>query len=565
MDKNSNTINGEMFFELVKNGFAHLYNNKDIINDLNVFPIPDGDTGDNMTLTLSGGVKSMQKDINLGAVAQELADGMLLSARGNSGVIFSQLLAGLADGLKDKQVAELSDVLTALNSAVNRGYGAVVNPTEGTMLTVARETSENVAKRVASDMGIDEFVTVMLDEVSNAVTRTTEMLDVLKQAGVVDSGGAGLMYFVEGMKLGLDGKSLYDENEQYKLSNPTTDFDPSTFNENSTMDFGYCTEFLLQLLNSKTDIKAFSVQTIIDYLATLGDSIVAFQTGTVVKVHVHTFTPGKVFEYCQQFGEFITLKVENMTIQHNTHPGGVIEHTPLNHENLQSTATVQRKKRKPFAVVTVASGEGICNAFYELGADVVVQGLQTKNPSTQDFLDAFDKANADTIFVLPNNSNIRLTAEQAGAMYSNSNVRVVDTRSLGEGYAVLSMLDYGSNDAEQILSQMNDAKAGVKTCNVTHAIRDVTLDGVEVLKGNYIGFCDKTMLASSPDCVETALKSIEILDAGSRDVIIAIMGSETTEEEREKLASEIAKKYPNVEFFSLDGGQEVYNFIIVLE
>ena len=563
MDKSSKTLNGETFYYLVQNGFAHLYNNKEIINDLNVFPIPDGDTGDNMTLTLSGGVKAMHMGGNLGAVADRLAEGMLLNARGNSGVIFSQLFAGLADGLRGKESANYIEMLDALKSAVSRGYSAVVNPTEGTMLTVARESSENLANRITAETSLNEFLTALLDEISQSVSRTTEMLDVLKQAGVVDSGGAGLMYFVEGGLLGLNGETVYDENEQYKLSNPTNDFDPTCFNEDSKMEYGYCTEFLLQLLNSKTDIAHFSVQTIIDYLETLGDSIVAFQTGTVVKVHVHTFTPGKVFEFCQQFGEFITLKVENMTIQHNSKSATPHEHSKAG--NLQSSAVAKRKKRKPFAVVAVASGEGICNAFYELGADVVVQGLQTKNPSTQDFLQAFDKADADTIFVLPNNGNIRLAAEQAAGMYPKSDVRVIDTKSLGEGYAVLSMLDYSPANVEGIIEGILAAKEGVQTCCVTHAIRNVVLDGVDVVEGNYIGFCDKTMLASTADCVETALQSMEKLSAANRDVIIAIYGAETTAEQRETLANEIAIRYPNVEFFAIDGGQEVYNFIIVLE
>ena len=400
-------IDGELFTRLVLGGAANLHVNVQEVNDLNVFPIPDGDTGENMYLTLKGGVDELAAlEVSpISQKAQVLAQGMLLNARGNSGVILSQLFHGLALGLEGLGDADLSQFASALQRGVQCAYGAVAEPTEGTILTVAREAVEYASVALTENMTAREFFGLYFSEMKKSLENTPELLSVLKEAGVIDSGGAGLVYIVEGFCKVLAGEAIDGELAAADASTKTLDF--SKFNEDSEMTFGYCTELLLQLQRSKTDLDAFSVQELIAFLGTVGDSIVAFRTGHVVKVHVHTLTPWKVLAHCQEFGEFLTVKIENMTLQHNER---------VKQEKTSTIAEMQKKikrARRKYAVVTVASGDGLVQTFKDLGVDYVVSGGQTNNPSAEDFLAAFEDVNADCIFVLPNNGNIILAAEQA--------------------------------------------------------------------------------------------------------------------------------------------------------
>ena len=554
-------IDGEVFKKLMLGGASNLQANVQEVNELNVFPIPDGDTGENMYLTLKGGIDALQtrENASLQDGASALAQGMLLNARGNSGVILSQLFYGFAEGLVGLDAADLQQLVSALKQGVKCAYGAVAEPVEGTILTVAREAVENTAGYIHENMTAAEFFSLYLSEMKKSLINTPELLAALKEAGVIDSGGAGLVYIIEGFCKVLTGEDVGGEIAAADTSAKSVDF--SKFNEDSVMEFGYCTELLLQLQRAKTDLEAFSVPELIEFLGTVGDSIVAFRTGTVVKLHVHTLTPWKVLAHCQKFGEFLTVKIENMTLQHN-------ETTKEKTETKTSTIAEMQKNikraRRKFAAVTVVSGAGLVQTFKDLGVDYVVDGGQTNNPSAEDFITAFDEVNADYIFVLPNNSNIILAAEQAAKMYADSQVRVIGSKSIGEGYAALSMLDFSSDDADEIETLLKENMEGVITGMVTQAVRTTTVNGVDVQKDDYIGFTAKRMRVSMPSKIDTACALVQAV-AADKEFVIAAYGKDAAQEEREAFARYVAEKLPRVEFYEIDGGQEVYDFLLIVQ
>ncbi len=546
-------LSGELYSTLVKGGAANLRANAKIVNDLNVFPIPDGDTGENMTLTISGGVNAAQgmKDKSLSETSDTIANGMLLSARGNSGVILSQFFSGIAKGFTGTDNADVKTVGFAFKSGVRRAYEAVMKPTEGTMLTVMREATDYACDRITDDSTMESFFEDVLSEMNRSLQRTPELLSVLKEAGVIDSGGQGLVYIVDGMNKTLKGEEIADS----AVSFGTKNVDTSKFTADSVMEYGYCTEFLLQLQKCKVDTDNFKIDPILEFLNTIGDSIVAFKTGTIVKVHVHTMTPGKVFEFCQQFGEFLTIKCENMTVQHND---------TIKEEDTGNKEENSAPKKK-FALVSVCDGAGIKDVQKALGADVVIDGGQGNNPSSETFINAFRSVNAETIFVLPNNSNIIMAALLAAEMYKDSDVRVIKSKSIGDGYAALQMLSYDSNDADTIEHELTDAMQGVVTGQVSRSVRDAFIDGIDIKCDNYIGFSGKNMLASAENKVDTATEMLEKLDAKHHEVLIAIYGNSASYDERKEFARAVKEKFPHTELYEIDGCQDVYDFELILE
>ncbi len=544
-------LDGALFADMVRGGAKHLRANAQVVNDLNVFPIPDGDTGDNMSLTMEGGgaaIKGVDSE-SLALVADKLAGGMLLGARGNSGVILSQFFAGIAKGLSNVERADARALGDAFQSGVKQAYEAVLTPTEGTILTVAREATEYAVEHITEKTTLEDFFSDFIKAMHTSLQNTPELLPILKESGVIDSGGAGLVYVIEGMNKILHGEKV---SESAAPASAVKTVDTSAFTADSVMEFGYCTELLLQLQNSKVDAEGFEVERISSYLTTLGDSIVAVKSGTVVKIHVHTMTPGKVFEFCQQFGEFLTVKVENMALQHSEA------------ETREHTAEKPRE-HKPFGVVAVAAGEGIRDTFLSLGADYIVEGGQTMNPSSEDFLAAFDIVNADVIYVLPNNSNIILTARQAASLYEKADVRVLESRTIGDGYAALTMLDFESGDADAIQQSLQEAMEGVVTGMITRSVRDSHLGGMDIAKNDYIGFAGKQMLADAATASAAACELLSKLDTADREVLIAICGKDATAADMDALRDFVAQNYPALELYEIDGGQDVYHFILVLE
>ncbi len=556
----SNVLDGKDLIKFITAGAANLREHAQIVNDLNVFPIPDGDTGENMSLTIEGGIGAFD-DINessIGETSSKIASGMLMNARGNSGVILSQLFAGIADGLKDKKTASVIDLADALKKGVDRAYKAVVNPTEGTILTVARETSDFVYSRVNDESSGSSLMDDTLKEMRDSLDRTPELLSVLKEAGVVDSGGAGLYYIVEGIYRTLRGEGI--SGETYTASPAQKKLDFSKFTEFDVMKYGYCTEFLLRLQTSKIELSSFKIDNLISFLNTIGDSIVAFQEGTIVKVHVHTMTPGMVLDYCQKYGEFLTIKIENMTLEHNE--STVTNNFMAHGEIVKAEKQAERKK---YATIAVAGGEGIQKTFRELGADFVIDGGQSKNPSSEEFIKAFDAVNADTIFVLPNNSNIILAARQAASLYQKADIRVIDSKTIGDGYAALTMLSYDSGDSEEIARNFMQAMEGVQTGEVSIAVRNAKLGGIEIHSGDYIGFCGKNMLACDKERIETARKLADSLQAGQHEFMIVIYGKSVAGDERKGFHMAMKKSYPKLELYEIDGGQEIYDYLLILQ
>ena len=539
-------IDANLYLNLIRGGAAALAAHRQTVNDLNVFPIPDGDTGDNMFMTIQAGCHAAGS--SLPEMAKAVSAGMLMGARGNSGVILSRIYAGIAKGLEGVGEADVETLSRAMLAGVEESYHAVSEPVEGTILTVFREG----AQAAAGSKDLKEYFDQLVTSMNLSLQHTPELLDVLKKAGVVDSGGAGLLYIAEGMRAALNGRSPVEAGddgnsamgENVVMAGPDR---PSVemlnaFTEDSVLEFGYCTEFILRLQRSKVNLDTFDETVLSDWLSQNGESLVFFRDGSIVKVHVHTRTPGDILNHCQQYGEFLTLKVENMTLQH--------------HENHMDERFKQG--RKAYGVVTVASGAGLAETFQELGADVVIEGGQTMNPSVERFIQAFNEIDADTIFVLPNNSNILLTARQAAELYDKADIRVIPCKTLGEGYYALANMDTEAGDADTLEAALSEAAGEVVTGLVSRAIRD----SGNVKEGDYVGISGKEILASGATPESALMALADALGAGSSDVLLVFAGADAVDAQcvRGKLES----MYPRSEVILQAGGQPVYEYILVL-
>jgi len=548
-------LDGEMFANMVRGGAAQLRSNAEEVNNLNVFPVPDGDTGDNMSMTIEGGVAALEgvHTTDLSAVTQKLSKGMLLGARGNSGVILSQFFAGMTKGLSAHEKADAYVLGHALEEGVKQAYASVITPTEGTILTVAREAVQYAVGRLSDKSTITSLFSDLIKEMYNSLQRTPELLATLKEAGVIDSGGAGLFYIMQGFYKILVGEEIDDNGIKKGISAPVTDF--SGFGPDSEMTYGYCTELLLQLQNKKVDPDAFDVKVIIDHLQTLGDSLVAFKTDSIVKIHVHTLTPEKVLEFCRQFGEFLTVKIENMSVQHSS---------TVEEKNEPAPAPVQNKHKK-HAVVAVASGSGIEDLFRQLGVDAIVSGGQTQNPSAQDFLRAFSEVDAEHFYVFPNNGNIIMAAKQAAQLYTKAEVHVLESKDIGMGYAAISSMNFQCDDPDQICETFTEAMSMVSTGFISTSIRDADLNGVHIECGDYIGFVGKEMMTSCKDKVDAAKELLTGMGIADLYLLTVFVGSEAAQEDVDALTEWLSETCPDLEFYFVTGGQDVYPFIFVTE
>ena len=547
-------LSGDMYREMVKSGAANLNKNRDYVNDLNVFPVPDGDTGDNMFMTIDSGTQAAKncEVTELGVMSERIARGMLLGARGNSGVILSRIFSGIAKGLSGNESANVRVIGQAFEDSIKEAYGAVSKPVEGTILSVYRDAVNKANAGITETSTIEQYFDDFIEELHASLERTPELLDVLKEAGVVDSGAAGLVYIVEGMKCALDGEAILLDAVN---AGPSQDaIDPDLFTADSELTWGYCTEFLLRLQNRKCDPETFSVDELTAFLNSVGNSVVSFKEGSIVKVHVHTMEPGLVLNHCQKYGEFLKLKIENMNLQHNETEA----------EQPKEEKKVVRMHKK-YGVVTVANGDGLVEQFKELGADAVVAGGQSMNPSAEAFLNAFEDMNVDEIFVLPNNSNIILTAKQAAELYKERPVHIIETRDVGQGYAVLSMMDTTLPDAASIVEEAKSSIEGVITGAVSQANKDSQMSGVEVHSGDYIGFVGDTIYCDRKGRKEALLDLAEALDAGEKDIVMLFFGKDVPEEEAEEMKSALESRYRSAEFYLSNGGQPIYDYIMVLE
>ena len=549
-----NKVNGQDYVSLVVAGARSLANDVDRINALNVFPVPDGDTGTNMKMTIEGGASSGlgMKETNLGIISKNMARSMVLSARGNSGVITSQFFKGLSIGFEGKESVDVKGFAEAMLEGTKKSYSVVQIPTEGTILTVMREAGEAAYKALTDSMTLPEYLKIYLEAAKVSLEHTPELLAVLKEAGVIDSGGAGFCLIIEGMLKA----SLGEEVLASKDSNISV-VDHSGFNADSELTWGYCTEFILQLQNSKVDIPNFDLKIIQDYLETIGNSIVSFKDEDLVKVHVHTFDPGLVLTEMRKYGEFITIKIENMNVQHTE-----------NNEIIASSQEVEEKplEHKKYASVAVANGEGLVRSFKEMGVDEVVTGGQTMNTSIEDFLNAFHKIDAEYILVFPNNGNIVMAAKQAAENYDKAKVYVVPTKTIAEGYSAVSMLNYEIDDIDEIVKTEIDVIQNVSTLEVTYSIRDTAINGIKIKKGDYICIYNGDLIASDKDRVTAVKKSLKkISDFSDKQVMTILCGQDVKIEECDSIREFAETLNSYIEVYPLKGNQDIYSYIIGIE
>lgn len=554
-------IDGILLKQMIISGANNLYNNYPEVDALNVFPVPDGDTGTNMNLTISSGAKEIatRNDASVYDVAKAFSRGLLMGARGNSGVILSQIFRGFAQGLKGKIEATAQDISDALLMGKEVAYKAVMRPVEGTILTVIRESSQALADSVYPDMPLDEALDILLKEARESLKRTPNLLPVLKEAGVVDSGGAGLCKIIEGFDLALHNQ-IVEKNMPDVVSDSVVE--PIIGNVQASLEhkeFGYCTEFILKLPEDpiKAKKKNFVPSRFSGVLNSHGNSIVMVHDDDLIKVHIHTLNPGNILTYAQQFGEFVKIKVENMSEQH-TH---LIEEDAKAKED-----EIKKQPKKPFGLISVGAGKGIVDLFKDLNCDYIVSGGQTMNPSTEDFIKAIKSINAEQIFILPNNSNIIMAATQAcDVMNEEVKCTVIPTKTIPQGL-VSAMMYNPESDYDTNYNDMMESLSSVKSGQVTFAVKDTSFEGMEIHKDDFIGICDKKILATEKDKIKCALKLINTMIDEDSSIITIITGEDVTEAERDALKELVQVKVGDMVDVDVKVGlQPVYSFIIGIE
>ncbi len=560
------SIGGALLKKMALGGAARLRSKADEVNKLNVFPVPDGDTGDNMRMTIESGiaaVEHMESD-DIASVMKAISRGMLLGARGNSGVILSQFFAGFSKGLEKSKNADVKTMGEALQMGVEKAYTSVMNPAEGTILTVARESVEYAVNRITPKSTIRTLFGDLVKEMYASLERTPEALAVLKEAGVVDSGGAGLFYIMDGFNRVLNGEQIAIDLEE-PIPKLKSTIDTSSFGPDSVMEYGYCTELLIQLMNSKTNPDEFDIEPLKAFLAEVGNSVVCFKIESIVKLHVHTMTPEKVLEKCRTFGEFLTVKIENMSVQH-TELKGKEESEVIAVESPAPQDTENKVPPKKYGIVSVANGIGVEELFKDLGVDEIVKGGQTQNPSTNDFLYAFAKVAAEHIFVFPNNSNIIMAAEQAGEIYDRAQIHVIPSKNLGTGYVAISSIDLEKESIDEIKEDLMLAMSRVKAGYISPSIRDADINGVHINKGDTIGIVDKAIVVSEANRMDATKKLASmLLEEDGKFMLTVFNGKDALAGETAELENYLKEEYPFSEVYFVDGGQDVYPYIFVAE
>lgn len=538
-------------------GAYNLERNKDYINELNVFPVPDGDTGSNMSLTIMAAAREVSalENPSMDELSKKISSGSLRGARGNSGVILSQLLRGFCKEIKGKKQITVSVLADGFVRAVETAYKAVMKPKEGTILTVAKGVAEKAVELSEMDMDFETLGQEILDHGNEVLKQTPELLPVLKEAGVVDSGGQGLMEFLTGAYNGLTGK---EEIKEPVTSGGAAKAQTMSSEEIDTshIKYGYCTEFIIMLekeYNAEIEAK-FK-----EFLTSIGDSLVVVSDDEIVKVHVHTNHPGLAFEKGLEYGSLTSMKVDNMREEHKE---------KVIHEQDRKKATEQEaakeEPKKPFGFVAVSVGEGLNDIFKDLGVDHIIEGGQTMNPSTEDVLDAISKVNAETVFVFPNNKNIILAANQAAEIEEEKQVIVIPTKTIPQGISALISFDETAT-AEANQAGMEDAITAVKSGQVTYAVRDTSIDGKEIKTGDYMGIDDAGIQAVGQDITEVVKDLIGAMADEDSELLSIYYGSDVEEEKANALVEAVQAAYPDFEVEAHAGGQPIYYYILSLE
>lgn len=539
-----NKINSEIFCEMFVSAANNLCNNRQVVDSMNVFPVPDGDTGSNMSMTITACVKNLEENRtkSLPEITKAVANAALRGARGNSGVILSQLIRGMQKSLASVEEADCKNISAAFRSASDSAYRAVMKPTEGTILTVARMMAEAAEAKADEYDDVVSFMEYITDAGNKALDKTPQLLPQLKQAGVVDSGGQGLMCLIEGALYYLKNSEIIEKNDS------DGDADTSEAAEISEADikFAYCTECIIEKSESKAD--TFKFKTTIEMI---GDSMVIVDDDEIVKVHIHTNNPDVVLAEALKLGELSSVKIENMKLQHSN----IIKE--------KESASVPSEPAKKYGFAAVAAGDGIAETFAQLGVDKIIQGGQTMNPSTDDILGVIESINAENVVVFPNNKNIIMAAEQAKKI-SKKNVIVIPTKSITQ--AVTCMLVYDEEmEPSQLEEEMNVAKDNAVSAQITHAVRDTTVDGMEIHDGDILGIVEGKIKFVDKTVHESALNIIKEYADDDTALVTVFYGADTPEEDADKLCEEAEKLFPEVEFSVLYGGQPVYYYFISIE
>ena len=546
-------INGLVLAEMIDLGSKNLAKNAEKINALNVFPVPDGDTGTNMNLSMSSGAKETAANVveNIGELGKSFSKGLLMGARGNSGVILSQLFRGMSQHIADKKEVNAKEFAEAIQNGVSIAYKAIIKPVEGTILTVAREAAEAGIKAAEKTTSVVEVMEAIYTEAQASLKRTPELLPILKEVGVVDSGGQGLVCVYQGFVAALKGEKIEG------LEAVETNLVDMQFEDDHDMDFmnpedivyGFCTEFTVRLDKEK---KEFNEDKFREDMSKFGDSLLVISDSEFVKIHVHTETPGDVFNYGQQYGELIKIKSDNMREQHRE--------VLRKQEAKQATAPKELKEQ---AMISISMGAGLSKVLTSMGVDYIVEGGQTMNPSTEDIMKAIKEVNAKNIFIFPNNKNIQLAAKQAAEL-AEENVFVVESKTAPQGLAAV-MVYNPQAAAEENFANMQEVLSTVSTLEVTHAVRDTNIEGVEIKKDEFMGIRNGKIVVSNLS-LNTVLEELleKSIDEDS-EIVTLYLGEESTEEYTDFLEQLIEEKYPDVEVELIESGQPVYPYIIGVE
>ncbi len=556
-----NRLDGVALSNMIANGAANLSQNADYVDSLNVFPVPDGDTGTNMNLTMTSGAKEVatMNTSDVAEVSSKFARGLLMGARGNSGVILSQLFRGFGKAVEGKTELTTIDFAEALKRGVDTAYKAVMKPVEGTILTVAREAADEALLASESTSDFAEFMKRVIVEAKASLDRTPDLLPVLKEVGVVDSGGQGLLVIYEGFLASLEGKEL--EKPHTPVMDALVEAEHHAhaaqgFMSTEDIEFGYCTEIMVRFQEDKLKDTPFNEDAFRNELSELGDSLLVVADEELLKVHVHVETPGEVITKGQRFGELVAVKIENMRQQHST----ILEEE---HGANQHGVQQAEKPKAPFAIVTVAMGEGVSELFRSLGAAHVIEGGQTMNPSTEDIVKAIESAHAEHVFIFPNNSNIIMAAEQAASV-APCGVSVIPTKTVPQGLAAAIAFNPEA-DVEMNEQAMKAAAATVKSGQVTYAVRDTSIDGVEIKKDEHMAIAEKKIVSSSPSSLEAAKRLVDALIDADDEIVTILTGEGSSASDVEALTSYIESVNDEIEIEVHDGKQPLYSYIFSVE
>ena len=562
------TIDGLTLKKFLISASNNLFNHYPEVDALNVFPVPDGDTGINMNLTMTSGANEINgiQENNAFLIAKTFSRGLLMGARGNSGVITSQIFRGFSSVLEGVEEIDSLLLAQAFKAGSDTAYKAVMRPVEGTILTVIRESSNVLSRKVKEGMPIERTLEILLKEANASLNRTPELLPILKEVGVVDSGGTGLVRIIEGMYLASIGQEVSRDDKNVSAG-AIASAAASAMEEE---EYGYCTEFIMSLGPDSVK-KIFNQSRFTNWLNSHGTSLVVVKDDDIVKVHVHTLTPGEILNYAQQYGEFLKLKIENMTEQHHALADGanVNPHVDLVEEPKPATKEEEQelpKEKITNAVITVSSGEGISAYFKELGATYIVSGGQTMNPSSEDFLSAIRKINAENIFILPNNSNIVMAASQAADIASEEgkNVFVIPSKTIPQGIVALMSLDQDT-DPEENMRNMRYSLKNVKSGEVTFSIRDCELNGIRIQKDDFIGIYEKEIVVGAKDKFVALQELVDKMIDEESAILTIFLGEDVKREDFVSSKKAIEEKYPDLNIDIKDGKQNVYSFLISVE